>query len=88
MTVLVVSGTATWMLGEALDHAWADLPEPRALLAFGACTISGGPYWDSPTVMPGIDDQHPVATFVPGCPPDPNALIAGILDLADAPVNA
>lgn len=88
ITILVVSGTATTSLGEVVDRAWADLPEPKALLAFGACTISGGPYWDSPTVLPGIDEQHPVATYVPGCPPEPQALIAGILDVADSQVPA
>lgn len=88
ITVLVVSGTATGILGEVMDRAWADLPEPKALLAFGACTISGGPYWDSPTVLPGIDEHHLVTTYVPGCPPEPQALIAGILDLADSQVPA
>ena len=87
-TVLVVSGTATTQLSEVVDRAWSGLPEPKALLAFGACTISGGPYWDSPNVLPGIDEQYPVATYVPGCPPDPAALIAGILDLANASVPA
>jgi NADH-quinone oxidoreductase subunit B len=88
ITVLVVSGTATTRLSEVVDRAWSDLAEPKALLAFGACTISGGPYWDSPTVLPGVDEQHSVATYVPGCPPDPAALIAGILDLANASVPA
>jgi NADH-quinone oxidoreductase subunit B len=88
ITVLVVSGTATTMLSDVVDRAWADLPEPKALLAFGACTISGGPYWDSPSVVPGIDEHLPVASYVPGCPPDPQALVSGILDLADRPVPA
>ena len=81
--VLVVSGTLTTALVPAVA-ALAD-DRPLDVLAFGACAISGGPYWDSPTVMSGVSAVRSVAGFVPGCPPRPQALIDAILALADRP---
>jgi NADH-quinone oxidoreductase subunit B len=52
-------------------------------MAFGACTASGGPYWDSYSVAQGIDETIPVQVYVPGCPPRPEALIAAILSIAE-----
>lgn len=86
--VLIVSGTVTHALGPSVEQAWHSLPEPRAALAFGACTISGGPYWDSYSVVPGIDTIIPVHRYVPGCPPRPEALISAIESLAqEAPLE-
>lgn len=86
--VLIVSGTVTHALGPSVEQAWLSLPEPRAALAYGACTISGGPYWDSDSVVPGIDTIIPVHRYVPGCPPRPEALIAAIESLAqEAPLE-
>ena len=80
--VLLVSGTVTHALAPAVVAAWEQLPEPRALLSFGSCANSGGPYWDAPSVLNGIDSLLPVAVYVPGCPPRPEGLIAGLRDLA------
>ena len=80
--VLLVSGTVTHALAPAVVAAWERLPEPRAVLSFGSCANSGGPYWDAPSVLNGIDALLPVAVYVPGCPPRPEGLIAGIRDLA------
>lgn len=86
--VLIVSGTVTHALGPSVEQAWLSVPEPRAALAYGACTISGGPYWDSNSVVPGIDTIIPVHRYVPGCPPRPEALIAAIESLAqEAPLE-
>lgn len=76
--VLVVSGTVTDVLAPAVLQAYRALPEPRGVLSFGACTISGGPYWDSYCVTKGIDQLVPVDVYVPGCPPRPEALMAGL----------
>lgn len=81
--VLIVSGTVTHALVPAVIEAWQSLPEPRAAIAFGACTISGGPYWDSYAVSPGIDEAIPVARYVPGCPPRPEAVIEALVALAE-----
>ena len=80
--VLLVSGTVTNALAPAVVAAWERLPEPRAVLSFGSCANSGGPYWDAPTVLDGIDRLLPVAVYVPGCPPRPEGLIAGLRELA------
>ena len=80
--VLLVSGTVTHALAPAVVAAWEQLPEPRALLSFGSCANTGGPYWDAPSVLAGIDALLPVAEYVPGCPPRPEGLIAGLRDLA------
>jgi NADH-quinone oxidoreductase subunit B len=79
--VLVVAGTVTRALLPEVRRAWADLPEPRAAVAFGACTISGGPYWDSYAVVPGLRAELPGAVEVAGCPPRPD-LLAEALTLA------
>lgn len=82
-TVVVVSGTVTDALAPAVESVVAQLPggvgagdgEPDVqVVSFGACTASGGPYWDSYAVTKGIDQIVDVAHFVPGCPPPPSAL--------------
>jgi NADH-quinone oxidoreductase subunit B len=76
--VLVVAGTVTARLAPELANAYERLPEPRAVLAFGACTASGGPYWDSYAVLPGAHEVVPVDVWVAGCPPRPQDLLAGL----------
>lgn len=70
---LLVSGTVTEALAPAVVQAAQDL-HATALIAFGVCASTGGPYWDSPTVMNGIDRVLEVTRYVPGCPPRPEAL--------------
>jgi NADH-quinone oxidoreductase subunit B len=81
--VLLVSGTVTRTSVGDVTTAWAALPEPRVAVAFGACTISGGPYWDSYAVVPGLEGLVPATVHVPGCPPRPEAVDAA-LDLVRA----
>lgn len=82
LNVLVVAGTVTRLNSHLVRAAFDRLPQPRAVVAFGVCTISGGPYWDSYAVLPGIGDLVPVAVFVPGCPPHPSDLSAALDTLA------
>ena len=77
LRVLLVSGTLTRRLEPALLALWEEAPE-RAILAVGACATSGGPYWDSYAVTPGIESVVPVAGYVSGCPPRPEALVDAI----------
>jgi NADH-quinone oxidoreductase subunit B len=77
-TVLLVSGTVTRPLVDAVAAAVAGLPD-AAVVAFGACATSGGPYWDAPSVIPGAEQVVPVSLFVPGCPPRPEALIDALV---------
>jgi NADH-quinone oxidoreductase subunit B len=73
--VLVVSGTVTTKIGPAVRALYDRLPEPKRVIAFGACASSGGPYWDSYCVEPGVATLLPVDLWVPGCPPRPEALL-------------
>ena len=79
--VLVVSGTVTDALAPEVVAAWEALPEPKAAVSFGACSNSGGPYWDSYSVTKGVDRVIPVSTYVPGCPPRPEALVDALVSL-------
>jgi NADH-quinone oxidoreductase subunit B len=82
--VLVVAGTVTDKLAPLVRDAYRELPEPRLVLSFGACSNSGGPYWDSYCVTKGVDQVIPVDGYVPGCPPRPESLLHGLRLLLDA----
>ena len=80
--VLVISGTVTDALAPQVLAVWEALPEPKAAMSFGACSNSGGPYWDSYSVTKGVDRVIPVTAYVPGCPPRPEALVDALVALA------
>lgn len=82
VSVLLISGTVTDALAPGIVRAWEALDDPRFAVSFGACANTGGPYWDAPTVTKGIDQLIPVSVYIPGCPPRPEALIAGLARLA------
>jgi NADH-quinone oxidoreductase subunit B len=84
VNVLVVAGTVTDKLAPLVLAAYRDLPAPRRVLSFGACSNSGGPYWDSYCVTKGTDQLIPVDVYVPGCPPRPEALVHGLRLLVSA----
>ena len=78
VNVFVVAGTITDKLAPLVLAAFQRVPEPKFVLSFGACANSGGPYWDSYCVTKGVDQFIPVDGYVPGCPPRPEALLAGL----------
>src|SRR5438067_12010051 len=80
--VMVISGTLTDVMAPALRRHYEALPEPRVVISFGACSNTGGPYWDSYSVTKGADHVVPVDVYVPGCPPRPEALLAALRELA------
>ena len=80
-TVLVVAGTVTGPMASVLEQA---RNEAVAVVAFGACASTGGPYWDAPSVVNGADTRIPVAQYVPGCPPRPSDLVRAVLEAVPA----
>jgi NADH-quinone oxidoreductase subunit B len=80
LRVLVVAGTVTDRLAPAVLAAHRRL-RPDRVVSFGACSNTGGPYWDSYAVTKGVDQLLPVDRYVPGCPPRPEALIAALAGL-------
>lgn len=78
LNVLLVAGTVTKANAQRVVDAYRELAEPKAVVAFGVCTITGGPYWDSYSVVPGIGELVPIDVAVPGCPPQPGEVTAAI----------
>jgi NADH-quinone oxidoreductase subunit B len=76
--VMLITGTITWKMATAARMIYDQMPEPKWVIAVGACAISGGTFRESYSVVPGINCLMPVDVYVPGCPPRPEAMIHGI----------
>jgi NADH-quinone oxidoreductase subunit B len=81
--ILVIAGTVTHALVPTVKSAYEALQEPKVVVAFGACAISGGPYWDSYSVVSGAHEVIPVDIQVPGCPPGPEELAAALMQAVE-----
>ena len=80
--LMIVAGTVTYKMASRLKRLYNQMPDPKYVMAMGACTIGGGPYFKyGYHVVKGVDLVVPVDIYVPGCPPTAEALIFGILQL-------
>ncbi|HEX4497612.1 MAG TPA: NADH-quinone oxidoreductase subunit NuoB [Thermoanaerobaculia bacterium] len=78
--LLIVAGTVSRKMAPLLRRLWDEMPEPRWALALGSCASGGGPY-RTYAVLRGIGQVIPIDVHVPGCPPRPEALLAGLREL-------
>ena len=78
---LLITGAITQNMRLALEKTYQAVPDPKIVIAVGACAISGGPFRDHPEVLNGANSLLPVDLFVPGCPPHPITILDGLLRL-------
>ena len=80
--LLITAGTITMKYAPTLVRLYEQMPEPKYVIAMGACTITGGMFsMDSPTAVRGVDKLIPVDVYIPGCPPRPEAIIDAVIKL-------
>jgi NADH-quinone oxidoreductase subunit B len=77
----MVAGTIVHRMAPILKRVYDQLAEPKYVIATGACAVSGGPFRNSYHTVQGIDKIIPVDVFVPGCPPRPEAMLYGMMQL-------
>lgn len=86
--LIITAGTVTMKMAPALVRLYEEMPEPKYVIAMGACTITGGMFSsDSPTAVRGVDKLIPVDVYIPGCPPRPEAIVDAIVKLRKKVAN-
>ncbi|NCO74811.1 MAG: NADH-quinone oxidoreductase subunit B [Cyanobacteria bacterium] len=86
--LLITAGTVTMKMAPALVRLYEEMPEPKYVIAMGACTITGGMFSsDSTTAVRGVDKLIPVDVYIPGCPPRPEAIFDAVIKLRKKVAN-
>jgi len=80
---LMITGPVTKNMELALRKTYDAVPNPKIVIAVGACAISGGPFVDGSKVRNGVDNIIPVDLYIPGCPPHPLTILDGLLRILD-----
>lgn len=81
--VMIVAGTVNWKMAETVKRLYDQMPEPKYVVAMGACASTGGPFREYPNVVLGVDKIVPVDVYIPGCPPRPEGVQYGFMRLMD-----
>jgi NADH-quinone oxidoreductase subunit B len=79
--LMIVAGTVTKKMAPQVVRLYNQMPDPKYVIAMGGCAISGGPFKEGYNVLKGIDRYIPVDIYIPGCPPRPEALLYGFMEL-------
>jgi len=81
--VMIVAGTVNYKMADTVKRLYDQMPEPKWVIAMGACASTGGPFREYPNVIMGVDKVVPVDVYIPGCPPRPESVQYAFLRLMD-----